>query len=112
ADSVAYRGWDSLGWVSLGTPAVTTWGPGRLDLFVGGSDHHVWHRPFAAGWGGWESLGAPPVGMTSDPAAVAMRPGRIDLFVQGGDGQLWHRWYESGWSGWEPLGGGLTSAPA
>ena len=110
--SLVASGWEPLGGVSSGSPAATTWGPGRLDVFVRGSDNNLWHKWYAGAWSGWESLGSPAGGLGSDPAAVAWGPGRIDVLAAGVDGQLWHKWYAGGWSGWEPLGGGLLTAPA
>ena len=89
-------------------PAAASWGSGRLDIVVRGTDNAVWHKWYAGAWSGFESLG----GVTLDnPAAVSWAPGRLDVFVRGTDNQLWHRWYTGTWSAWEPLGGTLTSAP-
>jgi len=110
--ALAFSGWEPLGGVSAGAPSVTTWGPGRLDVFVRGSDNKLWHKWYAGGWSGWEGLGSPPRGLGSDPVAVAWGPGRLDVFAAGVDGQLWHIWYDGGWSGWEPLGGTVVGAPA
>jgi hypothetical protein len=110
--SLVGSGWEALGGVSQGAPATSTWGPGRLDVFVRGSDNQLWHNWYASRWFDWEPLGAPPGGLSSDPAAVAWSAGRIDVFVAGADDQLWHKWYEAGWSGWEPLGGVLVGRPA
>ena len=92
-------------------PDVSSWAPGRLDLFVRGSDNALWHCPFFGSWSSWESLGT---FITSDPAAVSWQKGRIDVFARGGDNALWHKWHSkgNGWSGWESLGGVLTSGPA
>ena len=38
-------------------PAVCSWAPGRLDVFVRGTDNVLWHKWFQGGWSGWESLG-------------------------------------------------------
>ena len=38
----------------IGTVAVTSWGPGRFDIFVRGNDKQLWHRWFDAGaWQNW-----------------------------------------------------------
>src|ERR1051326_7977384 len=98
-------------------PAVSSWGPGRLDLFtyaitartLAGVLLHTWAENGT--WSGtWEVL---DVGRTFDtPTAVSWGTGRIDVFVRGQDQQLWHRWFDNGsWSGWEELGGQLSSAP-
>jgi hypothetical protein len=95
-----------------GPPAVAAWGPGRLDLFVRGTDRHLWHafRTPGAAWSGWEDLGGQ---LASAPAAVSWGPERVDVFAKGTDGALWHRWWGgTAWSGWESRGGQLASAPA
>ena len=94
-------------------PALTSWSPGRLDLFVEGGNASLWHRWSTNGgatWSGWENLGG---GLIGGPAAVSWGFNRIDVFVRGTDSQLWHKWWDgTAWSGWEPLGGGLSSSPA
>jgi hypothetical protein len=95
--------------VLTSSPAAVSWGPGRIDVFVRGTDSALWHRWYQNGWSGWESLGGV---LTSGPGAVSWGPGRIDVFVAGTDSALWHKWYQGGWSGWESLGGILTSTPA
>jgi hypothetical protein len=112
AGSATYAGWEPLGGSSQGPPTSTTWGPGRLDVFVRGTDNRLWHKWYDGAWTSWELLGSPPGGLTSAPSAVSWGPGRIDVFAAGADGQLWHKWYASGWSVWQPLGGWLVGAPA
>jgi hypothetical protein len=60
--TVAAGGWS--GWQNLGgkeltdTPATSSWGPGRLDLFAkgsGGTLQHMWSDN--GGWYNWENLG-------------------------------------------------------
>jgi hypothetical protein len=105
---MTWLGWESLGGVLTSAPAVSSWAPGRLDVFVRGTDSALWHKWYQNGWSGWESLGGV---LTSAPSVASWAPGRLDLFVAGTDSALWHKWYENGWSGWESLGGVLTSAP-
>jgi N-acetylmuramoyl-L-alanine amidase len=109
--SISFAGWQSLGGVAKGAPAAT-WEPGRLDVFVRGSDNHLWYKSYATGWSGWQDLGGPPGLLGSDPAAVSWSAGRIDVFVAGADGHLWRRWYAGHWSSWEYLGGFLVGAPS
>jgi len=99
----------SLAGLLTSGPAASSWAPGRLDVFVRGTDNAMWHKWFDGAWRGWESLGG---GLTSEPAAVSWGPGRIDGFARGTDNQLWHKWFDGAWHGWEPLGGGLSSGPA
>ena len=101
--------WEDLGGRLVGAPGVSSWGVGRLDVVVRGTDNQLWHAWFDRGWRGWESLGGV---LTDEPASVSWSPGRFDVFVRGTDNALWHRWYDGTWHGWESLGGVLTSAPA
>jgi hypothetical protein len=91
-------------------PAVSSWGPDRVDLFVRGLDYALWHISVDNGiLGQWESLGGY---LTSAPAAVSWSYGRIDVFARNADSALSHIWFDDGyWSGWESLGGWLASGP-
>jgi Repeat of unknown function (DUF346) len=99
-------------------PTISSWGRGRLDVFMKGADGALWHKYYASsvGWQGWSSLGAPPgpVTLASDPVAISWGYARIDIFVRGSDNALWHKYYDvnlGGWSIWYTHGGTLTSAP-
>ncbi|HEX5923018.1 MAG TPA: hypothetical protein VFY45_04250 [Baekduia sp.] len=98
-----------------GSPTLTTWGPGRLDLFVrGGNDNHLYHAAYVNGWTPWEDL-TPSTGavLASNPAAVAWSNGRIDLFYVHTNGQLAHVAYANNqWYPYDLLGGACTSSPA
>jgi len=99
-----------------GSPAVTSWGWGRLDVFVRGNDNTLYHRYYDNGqWSsGWENLG----GILSDsPAATSQSSNELDVFVRGVDGALYQKtWNGSSWSGYTdlggPTGGAFTGAPA
>ena len=98
-------------WSATGSgPAVTSWGPNRLDTFYRGTDGGLYHQyTNGAGWSAAEALGG---FLTSAPAAVSWGSNRIDIFARGGDYQLWHiAWSVSNWSAWQPLGGILSTAP-
>lgn len=104
----AYRwsNWEGLGGTLNGGPAVTTWGEGRLDVFVRGTDNQLHHQWYNANqnppWRGWEPLGGIH---TSDPAAVSWGVNRIDVFERGQNGQLWHNYHNGAmWSGWTAEG--------
>ena len=98
-------------------PEISSWGPGRLDVFIKGADGALWHKFYASslGWSGWSSLGAPTgVTLASDPVAMSWGYARIDIFVRGSDNALWHKYYDvnlGGWSAWYSHGGMLTSGP-
>jgi hypothetical protein len=100
-------------------PALSSWGPGRIELFIhratdgngGRALRHTWGDNGA--WSGrWETLGTGL--MQGSPAAVSWGSGRTDVFVRGGGNELAHKWFANGsWSsGWESLGGIITSSPA
>ena len=81
-------------------------GPGRIDVFVQGTDNQLWHRPYSGGaWQAWEALGGT---ITSGPTVASWASGRLDVFARGPDNSLYHKWLGTGgWSGWESLGGVL-----
>jgi hypothetical protein len=98
--------WEVLGTGPMhGAPAVASWGPGRLDVFVqgalGGNElDHIW---FANGqWSsGWENLGGI---LTSPPVVASPGSGRLNIFTRGTDGHLWGIWFAGGWGGWGDVG--------
>jgi hypothetical protein len=94
---------------STGGIAVTSWGPGRLDLFwltnVGGPRDigHAW--AINDQWAGTEvgnASSAPylrPLEVASDGlTAVSWGPNRIDLFFPTGLLHVGHHWYDNGWN--------------
>ena len=91
------NGWlssESLsGKITPGTGLVAcSWGPGRLDVFVQGTNGALYHKGNNGAWLSWQYLGGK---LTSSPAAAAASGGnRIDVFVRGTDGALW-------WTHWD-----------
>src|ERR1051326_4193390 len=88
-------------WFIESDPAVTSWGPGRMDVFVTGYDpnngawgllhgwidNNTWKSPY------WEVLGTGPLD-DSHPAATSLGVGHIDVFVRDYyDGSLLHKWF-------------------
>ena len=110
ACNAAISAWTSLGAVATSSPTASSWGCGRTDVFVRGSDNGVWQNTTTGtSWGGWTSLGGV---ITTKPDVVSWGPNRIDMFARGQDNGLWHRWSDgSAWSGWYSMGGGLGSGP-
>jgi hypothetical protein len=108
----------SLTWIDLGGqlaantgPAACSWGSGRLDVFVQGTDGAMWHKWLdgTSPWSNWESLGGK---LTSAPAATAAATpnNQIGVFVAGTGGTLYYKQYSStsagnGWAGWAGVGG-------
>lgn len=104
-------------WIINSDPAVASWGPGRLDVFLvcrgsgGGygllhtwADNNTWANK-------WEVLGTGY--LQGNPAATSVGPGGVDVFVRDFDNELVHKWFANGsWhSGWDDQGGVLTSSP-
>jgi hypothetical protein len=94
---------------TISSPVVASNADGRLELFMVGSDNHLWHEWQTApnnGWsGGWQSLWAPngrPIAGT--PAVGSNADGRLEVFVVAYDGTWWHCWQiapNSAWSAWD-----------
>jgi hypothetical protein len=106
--------WDLAGGVLASGPAASSWGSGRLDAFVTGTDGIVYHRYFIAVSGGswvWEAL--PGEASTSDASSISTASGSIDLFIRGADGALWRRNFSaSAWGSWQRVGGLIVGAPS
>lgn len=102
--------WSSLGGGLTSGPDASSWGAGRSDVFVRGTDNGMWHNVWnGSTWSGFTPLGGI---LTSDPGAVSWGPSRVDVFVRGTDNAMWHIWGDgNSWTGWEPQGGVLTSGP-
>jgi hypothetical protein len=109
--SADFKPWETLGGQLVGEPASVSWAPGRIDVFVRGTDDHLWHRYYQGGWSAWENLGGV---LTSAPAVSSWGPGRLDVVARGTAGDLQHRYYQGGWSAWEALSAPsfITSTPA
>ncbi|GCE08552.1 protein kinase domain-containing protein [Dictyobacter aurantiacus] len=90
-------------------PAIVSWGPNQLDLFVRGTDNGLWQRHYDGIWHDWTRV---LDGLAFDPTVAAWSPGRFDVFARGLDGTLQHAWYDGSWHPWESLGGSLTSDPS
>ena len=73
---LAEDAWESLGGVLTSQPAVSSWAPGRLDVFARGTDKALWHRWYDNNaWSRWESLGG-RAGVGSCRRFVGTRPDR------------------------------------
>ncbi len=85
--------WISFDGTIQDAPAITSWGPDRMDLFARGTDNNLYHSTWdpSTSWSDWENLGGP---IYSSPAAVSWGPGRIDVFARGETGNLIHIWYQ------------------
>ncbi|MDQ3935588.1 MAG: beta-lactamase family protein [Actinomycetota bacterium] len=108
-----WRGWWSIqdGRAQVGS-AVTAVArhPGKLDVFVVGTDGGVYTAAWDANmagqkWRGWWRIGNLQAKLGTTVAAVARDPDRLDVFVAGADGKVWSAaWSQprqaEGWRGW------------
>jgi hypothetical protein len=81
--------WETVGGRLAAAPAATSWGGGRLDVLVRGTDAALWHAWTPTGlapWS-WEGNGIALVGA---PVAVTYDKNRLDVFAHGIDNQLLH----------------------
>jgi hypothetical protein len=86
------------------TPAVVSWGPGRLDIFGLGKDAGLYHKAWSGHWypsvTGWEALGGPVKGRFTQPAVASWGANRLDLFGIGEGYAMHHRaWKGQVWQG-------------
>lgn len=98
---------------------TASWNPGRLDIFIQGtnpSGPNMWHKWFdGVNWNGYEQ--DPAAGettrITSQIAAASWGPNQIDLFARSETGTLLHKQYQQyfGWGKWEDMGGCIIGAP-
>lgn len=115
--------WQDLGGSIIGSPSAISWGVGRVDLFVRGSDgriyNKVWEQERGTWWPDqktWQDLGGAGVG---PPTVVTWGPGHIDVFMRGGNGNVLHKawnadpgeWWPNQ-TGWQDLGGKIIGFPA
>ena len=111
-----FQGWEPQGYPpangnvpgAMCGPAVSSWGPNRLDVFVRDTNGALWHHWFDGKWEGWENLGG---SLESDPSAVSWGPNRIDVVARGTDDAVWHYWFDGAWHCCDSVGGSATSAP-
>ena len=76
-------------------PDVSSWAPGRLDVFIAGDSvapHRLYHRWYSSGWSAWENLCSSPhlaCDVVDSPGSVSWGVNRIDVFVRGNTNQLY-----------------------
>ncbi len=109
-------------WLAIGTPsmpatigehpAVSTSGPGRLDVFYRGQDNKLWQAfMLNSGWTDWfQPPGTEAGTLNAAPAATSWNGGPADghvretVFVHGTDHHLYATTYDAGWSPWAVQG--------
>jgi hypothetical protein len=108
-----WRGWWRIlnGVAAAGsTVAVAARDPGKLDVFVVGTDHAVytaaWDANAASGqWRGWWRVLTGVAGPGSGVTAVSRDPNKLDSFIVGTDGAVWTAAWDANvssgqWRGW------------
>lgn len=87
-----------------GSPALASWGPGRLDLFYRDLGSQLAHRWFEGG--AWNAGAAENLGgyCMSDPSATSWGDHRLDIVVANTAAGISHRAYDWGWFGWDGIG--------
>jgi len=109
-----WNNWRQLGVEQIASgPAVCSWAPGRLDVFVRGTDNCLYTKSWdGKQWHNWFQLGVEQI--SSDPAAVSWGPNRIDVFARGTDNCLYTKsWDGNQWRNWFQLGvEKISSGPA
>jgi hypothetical protein len=89
--------WQSLSLASSHSPAVVSWGPGRVDVFGLQEDGLLRQTWLERKPDGWTAKGqAVPVaeGVTEMPAPVSWGPLRLDLFGRSASGSVTHKWWD------------------
>jgi acylphosphatase len=105
-----------LGGNFISNPAVARNSDGRLEVFVVGADHALYHNfqqtaGSTSSWSGFTKLGG---FILSDPAVGKNRDGRLEVFVVGSNNELYHNFEQAAsnsnsWSGFVSLGGNIIS---
>jgi hypothetical protein len=91
--------------------AVSTRGPGELDLFARDNEDRLIHSAYRDNkWTDWKNLGGE---LHSAPAAISWAADRLDVFSTDKHDHLTHISHSDGeWSKWEELDGHVKTAPA
>jgi len=94
-------------------------GANKLDIFVVGTDNHVYTaawRPDSGGWQGWWRIGDIKAPARSQVSAVSRSADKLDIFVTDISGRVmsaaWEPGFTDGWHGWWHINGGLGAPGA
>ncbi len=111
-----YAGWEGYGATTYDKISSASWGDGRFDVFVRGTDNAAYTRTFTTSGGltGWTYLGG---WLQGSIAAASRKSGQLDIFARdpssnsictkGYDGYSW----TPSQTGWTCLGGNVVDAP-
>jgi V8-like Glu-specific endopeptidase len=98
--------WESYGGTTYDKPSSVSWGDGRFDTFVRGTDGAVWTKSYTTAGGyapsqtGWTSLGGYVQGSIS---AISRKSGQLDVFVRSSANTVCTRGLNG--TTWTPAGG-------
>jgi Domain of Unknown Function (DUF1080)/F5/8 type C domain/Bacterial Ig domain len=116
--SNVWSGFGPLGGNLLGDPAVARNSDGRLEVFVIGTNHALYHKSQivasgGSGWTGYSTLGG---NIISNPVVARNSDGRLEVFVIGTNHALYHVSQltvgSNSWSGFTTSGGNIVGKPA
>ena len=108
------------GMAAAGAPVTAVCrGPDKLDIFVVGTDNHVYTaawRPDSHGWQGWWRIGNITVPHRTPVHAVSRSADKLDIFVTDTAGRVmsaaWEPAFSDGWHGWWHINGGMGAPGA
>jgi hypothetical protein len=87
-------------------PVVAPSADGRLELFLTGGDHniyHAWQTSASNGWSNWVNEGAEGGGfIAAAPGLARNGDGRLEIFAVAGDRNIYHKWQTAASNGWGP----------
>ncbi len=103
----AWSGWELVGsgmqdWVQ---PAAASWGAGRIDVVVVGSNAALFHKYYDGqhwlpdGGGNWTPVGG-GTNVGVGPSLCASSPTTLELFVKGTDNSWYSIQYNGAWTEW------------
>jgi hypothetical protein len=101
---------DNLGGSMSADPDISSWGPGRLDVFALGSDGKTLKHKWLSGgaWSGWENR---TTGYASGPGAVSWDENRIDVVGALSNGTVAHEYWTNNVWAKDNLGGNIIYEP-
>ncbi len=114
----SWNGWASFDTsqsaVSGQAPCLTVNQSGALEMFINGTNGHVyrnWQTTPGGGWNGWADMGGGGNNLTRF-WGVTQADGDLEVFVVGGNNAIWTDVQTSpggNWGGWNSLGGTFAS---
>lgn len=95
-------------------PAASTFGAGKIVLFVKGADGLLYRSFYTSGsWNNWQSMSLPSgVIMVGDPAVIGRTSNSYYVYIRGNDNKIWRRHFnETVLESWEPIISNAASSP-